>query len=109
MPLSDAFADKAAEGKTRVLEFGVYVLETLGAVGLPAEQVAAALLSFRPTPSIENQKESEKKGSGGIGGSGRKKKKKRRRKSTKNRDSSSIIHRDALRRRHVHAGKNNDL
>jgi hypothetical protein len=68
MLLKEALSDKALEGTSKVLELGVYILETLGSVGLPAEQVAAALLSLRGKPSEDVV--------------GKKKKRKRRRKSS---------------------------
>mmetsp|Transcript_2203 Transcript_2203/g.3242 ORF Transcript_2203/g.3242 Transcript_2203/m.3242 type:complete len:569 (+) Transcript_2203:913-2619(+) len=74
MYIKDTFVDKAAEGRSKVLEFGVYILETLGSVGIPAEQVTAVLLSFRGNKENRNDNRMD-----------RKKKKTRRRRRKKNR------------------------
>jgi len=62
MHLEETFAGKAAaQGKNRVVDFGVFVLETLGAVGLPAEQVASALFSLRPIKQTDSSSKGAQK------------------------------------------------
>jgi len=101
------------EGKNKVFEIGVYILETLGSVGLPAEQVKA-LLQLRAT-------EEEQKGADSDDGhehkavAAKKLKNRRRRKKKAKSRAKKIQHEDTMlrkaceRRRGSSSGRSNPL
>lgn len=63
------------EGKSKVVEIGVYILETLGSVGLPADQVTQVLLRYTNLPHPRKGKLSSSNADENTGSSNKKKKK----------------------------------
>ncbi|CAK9043474.1 Uncharacterized protein SCF082_LOCUS24837 [Durusdinium trenchii] len=117
MYIKDTFVDKAVEGKTKVLELGVYILETLGAVGLPADQVTALLVRFGGPGGKPGEQEGgvQQQGEGGAAEAASKKKKKRkvkkrkRRRADKTRENMLVRKRreEAALQRHYHDKQHN--